>query len=224
MLSLLLLACALGDDPVVTGAVTTAVRIRPKTIAGIKNDPKCDCLHETTPKSEDLVVGEGGGVKWALVRVTQGLEGKTFAPPQAAVLLDQRGCLYTPHVVGVMVGQAVEFRNSDNMLHNVHGIPFVNKEFNFAQLKGAADRRIFPKPEVFKVVCNVHPWMGAYVGVVEHPYFAVTDAEGRFTIKGLPPGKYTLEVWHETLKAASVEISVAGKETKVPPIELVAKP
>lgn len=224
MLPLLLLACALGDDPVVTGTVTTAVRIRPSTISGIKGDPKCDCLHASTPKTENLVVGEGGGLKWALVRITKGLEGKSFTPPQEPVVLDQRGCVYAPHVVGVMVGQPVEFRNSDDMLHNVHGIPFDNKEFNLAQLKGAADRRTFPKPEIFKVICNVHPWMGAHVGVFEHPYFAVTDAEGRFTIKGLPPGKYSLEVWHETLKASSAEITVAGKETRVPPIELVAKP
>ena len=109
------------------------------------------------------------------------------------------------------------------MLHNVHGLPFANREFNFGIFKGQAMQRTFAKPEIFKVKCDVHGWMAAWIGVFDHPYFAMTDADGRFTIKGLPPGKYTLEVWHERLKGPPAEITVEGKETKVPAFVLVPK-
>lgn len=221
---ILALVVSLADEEtLVSGVVRTDLKVRPKKLQAIENDPKCACLHETTPKADNLVVGSDGGVKWAIVRVTKGLEGKTFAPPAEPVKLDQKGCVYAPHVVAAMTGQPVEFRNSDPMLHNIHGLPFDNREFNFAQQGGAADVRKFPKPEIFKVKCDVHPWMGAWIGVFEHPYFAVTDDGGRFAIKNLPAGKYTLEVWHEGLKGPAVEITVEGKETKVPPITLVEK-
>lgn len=223
LLALLLLASTSPADekPVLSGTVKTARKVRPKPEGGIKGDPKCACLHEEVPKVDTLVVAEDGGVQWALVRITKGLEGKSFTPPKEPVVLDQKGCVYVPHVVGAMAGQPVEFRNSDDMLHNVNAVAFDNPGFNIAQLKGAVDRRTFARPEILKVVCNVHPWMAARIGVFDHPYFAVTDAAGRFEIKGLPPGKYSLEAWHEELKGEPQEVVVGGKDAK--PVEFVLK-
>lgn len=216
--------CALGgDEALVSGVVRTDVKVRAKPNKAIENDEKCKCLHEETPKVDDLVVAADGGVRWAFVRVVKGLEGGSFEPPTAPAVLDQKGCLYAPRVLGVQVGQPVEFRNGDPVNHNCRGLPFDNKGFNFNQLPGASDRRTFGKPEIFNLRCDYHPWMSAWIGVFDHPYYAVTDAEGRFAIKGLPPGRYTLEAWHERLKAPAVEITVAGKETIVPAFAMAEK-
>jgi hypothetical protein len=129
-------------------------------------------------------------------------------------VLDQRGCRYTPHVFGVQVGQPVEIVNSDPTLHNVHAMPKTNDEFNFGQpVQGMRMRRTFSKPEVMVPVrCDVHGWMNAYAGVVTHPFHAVTTADGAFAIKGLPPGKYTLEAWHERLGTQTQTITIDGKK------------
>jgi plastocyanin len=201
------------EETVLTGTVTTALRARPKRLLEIEGDAKCNCLHEKTPKDESLAISPDGGVKWALVRITKGLEGKAFTPPKQAARLDQKGCLYAPRVVGLMTGQPIEITNSDDLLHNIHGLSF-EKEFNRAQLLGARDTFMFAKPEIFKIKCEIHPWMAAHIGVFDHPYFAVTDEAGRFTIKGLPAGTYTLEAWHEQLKGTPAVVVVAGKETK----------
>ena len=175
----------------------------------LEGDPPCCALHKETPKLDTLVVDPAGGVRWSFVYVKKGLEGKTFEPPKEPVTIDQKGCLYTPHLVGAVVGQTVNFRNSDKMLHNVHGIPFLNKEFNFGQTEGAVNGVKFTQAEVpAKVVCNVHTWMASYVCVVDHPYFAVTDAAGSFEIKGLPAGTYTLGVWHEGLACPDRDLTV----------------
>jgi plastocyanin len=224
----LMLACmastSLADEEtLVTGAVRSDLKVRAKPVKAIEGDPKCACLHDKLPVYEDLLIGADGGVKWAIVRVTKGLEGRTFDAPKTPALIDQKGCCYSPYVTGVQTGQPVEFKNSDGFLHNVHGLPFDNKEFNFGQQRGAIEEKRFPKPEIFKVKCDVHPWMSAWIGVFDHPYFAITDAEGRFTIKNLPPGKYTLEVWHEKLKGPSLDLTVEGKETRAPAFTLVEK-
>lgn len=228
MLQILLLACALGDEGTVTGTVTTAHRERTGIVSGLPNDPACACLHEAKPKRDDLLIAESGGVKNAFVWVAEGLPPAEHAAPAEAVVLDQKGCLYTPRVVAVRTGQPLEFRSQDNMLHNVHGFPFDNPGFNFAMLQGQAVQKKFGKPEIFKVKCDIHPWMGAVVGVFEHPFFAITDAEGKFAIKGLPPGKYGLQVSHERLARRGakelVPLVVQGASTSLPPIELVARP
>ncbi len=202
---------------------------KPKVNKALAGDQACANCHDKIPLKDDLVVSEAGGVRWAFVYVKKGLEGKEFKPPATAVKIDQVGCLYTPHMVGVMVGQPVNFMNSDPMNHNVHGLPFTNKEFNFAQLP-KTDRDVkFTAPEVMvKVKCDIHPWMGVWIGVVDHPFYAVTDAEGKFEIKGLPQGAYTLGVWHEGLETldatneitivvkAAVQVDVALKPKKAP--------
>jgi len=201
---LLLVPAAAGEDSfLVTGTVQFPGPVPParpnKAMAG---DPACCALHAALPPRDNLVLDPKGGVRWAFVYVKKGLEGREFPPPAGPVRIEQTGCAFSPHVVGVMAGQAVSFKNSDPMLHNIQGLGFQNKAFNFGQLQDGVRDVTFPNPErMFKIVCNVHPWMSAHIGVVEHPFFAVTDAQGAFALPKLPPGTYTLGVWHEELEA-----------------------
>jgi len=175
----------------------------------LEGDPPCCAIHEKVPPVDALVVDPAGGVRWSFVYVKKGLEGKSYEPPKEPVTIDQKGCVYAPHLVGALTGQLVNFRNTDPMLHNVHPTPFTNKEYNFGQVEGAVSGVRFTQAEVpIRVVCNVHPWMVAYVCVVDHPFFAVTDAAGAFLIKGLPAGTYTLGVWHEGLAGPDQELTV----------------
>jgi hypothetical protein len=212
---LLLPAAAEEKTFTVSGTVTLPGPVpAPKPNKRLAGDLPCCALHPNPPPLEDLVVDGNGGVRWAFVYIKKGLEGKEFVPPQAPVTIDQQGCLYAPHVAGAQVGQLVNFRNGDPMLHNVHGLPFTNKEFNFGQPKGAVSGVRFPEAEVpVKVICNVHPWMGAFVCVVDHPFFAVTDAAGKFEIRNLPPGTYTIGLWHEGVQAADQVITVNANQT-----------
>ena len=162
-----------------------------------------------------------------LVYVAKGLEGKKFAPPKEAVVLDQAGCVYRPHVVGVMVGQTLQIRNSDSTLHNVIGNLKTNKGFNEGMsVKDGTIEKVFQNPE-FKADfrCFMHPWMVAFVHVMEHPYFAITGSDGSFTLKGLPPGEYEIAALHESsrfeLAPERVKVTVAAGETKT--IEFVYK-
>jgi plastocyanin len=160
-----------------------------------------------------LLVGPGNGLQNAFVYVKDGLGDRKFSPPQTPVVLDQKGCKYMPHVFGVQVGQTVTIVNSDPTLHNVHAVPKANSEFNFGQaVKGMKTNRVFDKPEVMVPFrCDVHGWMAAYGGVLSHPYFAVSNADGSFEIKGLPAGTYTVEVWHERLGTQTTTVTVDGK-------------
>jgi hypothetical protein len=156
-------------------------------------------------------------------------EGAKPAPPAApAPLLDQVGCEYTPYMLGVQAGQSFNVKNSDSVLHNVHAIPRPgsgNKEKNIGQpVKGMVSPFMFEKPEVLvKFKCDVHPWMFAYVGVVEHPYFAVTDKDGNYKISGLPAGDYTVEVTHLKAGSKSEKIKVGADEKKTQDFALEAK-
>jgi plastocyanin len=147
------------------------------------------------------------------VYVKDGLGTRTYATPTTPVALDQKGCRYVPHVVGVQVGQPVLIANSDATLHNVNSAPKNNRGFNFGQVPSTpAVTRTFDKPEIgVPFRCDVHSWMNAYAGVVPHPFFAVTDANGAFEIKGLPPGTYEIEAWHEQLGTQTQSVTVDGK-------------
>jgi hypothetical protein len=172
----------------------------PPTSAPIAFDANCGKLHSSPVMNQSYLVGNGGGLAEAFVYVKAGLEG-TFIAPTNTPLLDQIDCIYTPNVMGVMTGQTFLVRNSDALMHNVHSLPKPgtgNKERNVAQpVKGMKTPFVAHNPEVLlKFRCDVHPWMSAYVGVVEHPFFAVTDKDGNFTIANLPSGKYTIAAVH----------------------------
>ncbi|MFA6235969.1 MAG: urate hydroxylase PuuD [Bacteriovorax sp.] len=160
--------------------------------------------------SNEIIVNNGK-LQNVLIRITKGLEGKTFTDvPKDAALLDQKNCQYSPRVLAVRVGQKVDFKNSDPIFHNIRSVTQSNKNFNIPMPK--KDQRItmvFDKPEIFlQSKCSVHPWMGAYIAVMDHPYFSVSDKKGEFKIMNLPPGKYTLEAWHEVFGTQTVELEI----------------
>ena len=212
-------ALALGATTLASaGSLTGSVKYEGK-VPNLKPidmaaDPNCAKKHGSTPqKNEALVLGNGNTLGNVLVYVKSGLPaGKTFPAPKTPVVMDQKGCHYTPHVLGVMVGQPFKVLNSDGLLHNVHALPKVNKQFNMAMPANRTEAtETFTKAEgVFTVKCDVHPWMNAYVGVFAHPFFAVTKPDGAFSIAGLPAGSYEIEAWHEKLGTKLGKVTVGA--------------
>lgn len=136
--------------------------------------------------------------------------------PDEPVVLTQVKCEYDPHVLGVMAGQKLRITNGDETNHNIHFLPKVNEEYNFSQPKKGMQKDIeLVAEDVFKVKCDVHPWMAAYIRVFEHPFYTVTGKDGTFEIKGLPDGKYTIETWHEKFGTKSAEVTVSGTAAEV---------
>src|SRR5947207_744027 len=178
-------------------------------------DPYCQKANPGLT-TETEIVGKDGAVENVFVYVKDGLGNQTFAAPSEPVTLDQKGCHYTPHVLGIQVGQPLQIVNSDDTLHNVHGLAKANKEFNQGQpIQGMKMTHTFSTKEVmipFK--CDVHGWMNAWIGVLDHPFYAVTAANGTFSLKGLPTGTYSIEAWHEKLGTQTQTITVGAKETK----------
>jgi hypothetical protein len=178
-------------------------------------DDSCGPVHPSITTTRHFVVGKDKGLADVFVYISKGLEGRKFTPPAEARIINQEGCAYLPLVTGVMVGQVLKFKNSDPILHNVHGLPTVNgnQEFNFAQpSQGDIDATkwtaCITQPEVLvKIKCEVHSWMFCYVGVRDNPYFAVSDQDGNFKIPGLPPGDYTLTAYHLKATAGTPGIS-----------------
>lgn len=182
----------------------------------VRMDAECGGFHSEPVLSENLVVNENNTCKWVFVYVKEGLGDRKFNPPAEPVIFDQEGCQYDPHVFGVQTGQTIKILNSDPLLHNIHALPESNRPFNFGMPKKGDEReRAFTKQEIMvKIKCDVHPWMGAYCGVVDHPYFAVTGDDGSFTINNLPPGEYVLEAWHEELGTTTQTVTVGENESK----------
>ena len=205
-------------DPAVAASVAGTVKFAgeaPKLVPiNMGGDVECKETQDGPVYPETVVVNPNGTLKNVFVVVTAGLEGKTFEAPSTPVHIDQQGCTYVPHVVGLQVGQPLEVTNSDPTLHNVHPLPDDNVEWNKSQAAGAgAIEETFSKPEfMIPVKCNIHPWMRAYVNVVEHPFFAVTDENGAFSITGLLPGEYTLRAVHERFEPQESQFTVAAGE------------
>ncbi len=202
-------------DPATMGSIRGTVTFtgqapKPAPI-DMSYDPDC----KGKAFSESLVVNEGSLVN-VFVYVKSGLGDRTFSAPQSPAVINQSGCQYRPHVLGVMTGQPVEFKNEDSTTHNVHVMPKANTEWNRSEMPGAQPfQAAFDNPEIMMPVhCNQHPWMNMYVNVVMSPFFAVTDAAGNFQIKGLPPGKYTLAFVHEKLGEQDRDVVLQAKEIK----------
>ena len=174
--------------------------------------------------NEDLIVGAENALANVLVYVKKGASGK-YEAPKNVVEIDQKGCVYRPHVVVVQVGQTLQIKNSDDTMHNIHSQPALNKEFNEGQGKaGMTSDKVFTVPEIgIKVKCDVHLWMNAWLHVVENPFYKVTGTDGKFSITGLPKGTYEIEAWHEKLGKKSVEVTVGDKEAKTQDFSLKAE-
>jgi plastocyanin len=181
----------------------------------MSGDPACVEAHKGKAYEESVVVNPGGTLSNVFVYVKSGLEGKTFEVPATPVTIDQHGCWFHPRVIGIQTGQTLQVTNSDPVTHNIHPLAEINREWNHSQGQGDAPlARRFIKPEVMiRVKCNIHSWMHAFIGVLEHPYFAATGADGTFEIRNLPPGDYVIEAWQETLGAQEQKVTVSPSGT-----------
>jgi plastocyanin len=211
--------CAMAQVAVagtITGAVLYEGKVPNLKPLAVAAEPMCAKKHPTVP-NEALVLGAGNAMANVVVRVVGGLPaGKSYPAPTAPVTMDQVGCQYVPHVIGLMVGQPFKVLNSDGVLHNVHALPKVNKPFNMAMPPTRKEAtETFAKEEgMFVVKCDVHPWMQSYIGVFSHPFFAVTGSDGKFTIANLPAGTYEVEAWHEKLGTQKTSVTVGASDTK----------
>lgn len=205
-----------ASEATITGKVSFAGEKPVAKTISMDAVPACANQYKGPVKAEDTVVNGNGTLKNVFVYVKSGLPARQWAAPKTAVALDQKGCIYSPRVIGIMVGQDLEISNNDPSMHNVHPLPAKNKEWNTSQApKGEKIVKQFDKEEIMvRFKCNVHPWMVAWVGVVSHPFFAVTGEDGSFSLKGLPPGEYTLEAWHEKLGTQEIKVTVAAKDSK----------
>lgn len=205
-------------DAATAGAVSAAVTFSgtAPSLATVDmgNETTCIEKHDMPPVEPSFVSGPDGGLGNVFVYVKEGLEGLEFPTPSAAVVLDQDGCVYQPHVLGVQTGQNLTIRNSDGILHNINASPEENRPFNVSQPVNMDTNRSFPAPEVMiPVRCDVHGWMRAYIGVLPHPYHAVSAQDGSVALEGLPPGDYVVEAWHEQFGTLTQNVTVATGET-----------
>jgi len=223
--------------PAASAPAAAATPIDPATAAGINGTVKLDGEAPKAAKIDmsqdpackgmnmaENVVATGGHLSNVFVYVKEGLGSRTFAAPKDVVTLDQSGCKYHPHVLGVMTGQTIKIVNSDPTTHNIHPTPKDNREWNESQPPQApALEKAFAREEIMlPVKCNQHPWMRMFVNVVKTPFYAVTGPDGKFEIKGLPPGDYTLAFVQEKMGEQTVKVTLAAKDTKT--VDMTFKP
>jgi plastocyanin len=182
-------------------------------------DAKCMKMHTQPVYFQNTLVNGNGMLQNVFVYIKDGLTNKSYPSPKNPMVIDQEGCMYHPHVFGIQVNQPLRIENSDPVLHNIHAIPKINNAFNFAQPRQGMNSEVtFSEPEIMvRVKCDVHSWMGCYIGVLDHPFYAVTDSVGACDITGLPPGEYNIAAWHEEL--GSVEQKISVKEGTIGNIE-----
>lgn len=189
---------------------------RPKKIRMNDAERHCSAKVKGEIDAEDIVANPKGFVKWAFVYVKSGLEGRRFEMPKEPAVLDQRGFEFVPRVFGMRAGQELRVTCADYTIHVVRCIPFNNPEFNVTMLQDDVITRVFPNPEVMVAFdCTHHAHMKAYAGVLDHPFFAVTDRGGNFEIRGLPAGTYTLAAWCEDRGAKEAKVTVGGETAAV---------
>jgi plastocyanin len=203
-----------GEAAVITGIVNFEGTAPAPEPIDMSEEPACAEKHSGGAVNRSVAVGDNGRLANVFVYVKEGLGDRRFAAAGDAPVMDQDGCMYEPRVLGVQTGQEVTFRNSDGLLHNINAQGSTNRSFNISQPQNMDSRRTFAQQEVMiPVRCDVHGWMEAYVGVVDHPYFAVTGEDGSFRIENLPPGTYTIEAWHEAYGAQTTQVTVAAQQT-----------
>ncbi len=211
-----------GDEATITGVVHFAGEAPPRRKIQMDADPVC-AQKNPNALAEDVVV-TNGKLRNVFIHIKSGAEKWSFPTPQQEVVIDQVGCIYVPHVLGLQRNQPLKIISSDNTNHNIHPAPKNNPEWNVSQPPGAPPIvKTFAREEVMiPVKCNQHPWMRAYIGVLRHPFFAVSKEDGTFEIKGLPPGEYEIEAWHEKYGAQTSKVTLTAKETKT--IEFTYQP
>jgi len=210
-------------------AQPAATPIDPNTVASVNGTVKLDGAAPKPAKIDmsqdpackgtnnaETIVAEGGNLANVFVYVKEGLGDRTFDVPKDSVTLDQQGCKYHPHVLGVMTGQNIEIKNDDQTTHNIHPTPQANREWNESQPPAAAPlEKTFAREEIMlPVKCNQHPWMRMYINVVKSPFYAVTGPDGKYQIKGLPPGDYTVAFVQEKLGEQTQKVTLAAKDSK----------
>ena len=206
----------------IKGTVKLTGKAPERKEVNMKSDPYC--ASQKANQEEDAIVAPGGQLQNVVVRIAKGLSG-AFPPPGQEVVLDQQGCRYQPHVVVAQAGQTVSIKNSDQTLHNVHTYKGPSTLFNQAMVFGMPPlRKKAPGPgDVIKFKCDVHPWMTAWLVVTDNPFFAVTKADGSFSIPNVPPGTYTVEAWHERFGTKTATVTVAADKTAELKLDLAAK-
>ena len=189
----MLTASFAGD---LTGTVTYEGKAPKKKTLRMDSDPVCSAAHQDAVYTESFIVDENGNLANVIVYLKS---ASSDSAPSVAAVIDQNGCMYTPHVFGMQAGQELKILNSDPTMHNIHGLPKLNKEFNFGMPKTVKEKSVtFHKAEdVFVIKCDVHPWMKSYVQVFDHPYFAVTGTDGKYSIPGISAGEYEVVAWQE---------------------------
>lgn len=198
---------AVADAGSISGTVDFTGEAPANAAIDMGEEPTCASKHSTPPTAE-TVVASGGKLGNVFVYIKEGLTGEHAAPSQPATI-NQDGCVYIPHVVGVQVGQELAIQNSDGLLHNIKAAPSANRPFNISQPNNMTSTRTFSTAEIMiPVQCDVHGWMQMYIGVTTHPYFAVSSTDGSFTIANVPPGTYTVEAWHEKYGVQTQQVTV----------------
>ena len=214
-------AAAPAVDPATAATVTGRVEFSGTApimqLIDVASEAVCHTRSETEPVyAENVVLNDNGTLSNVFVYVKDGLEGKNFPASSEPVVLDQIGCQYQPHVIGIQVGQPLKIKNSDDgVLHNIHALSEGRNGFNCGMPKVMESTKKFKKPEVMvRIKCDVHGWMAAYAGVVDHPFFGVTGEDGSFEFPPLPPGDYVIESWHEEYGTQTQNVTVGASETK----------
>ena len=209
------------------GTVSGAVRmIGPQAVAtriDMAADPACLKMHPSPVMGDEVVTGPNGALKNAIVYISEGIGNRSFDPPTVPAVFEQKGCTYSPRILGIRARQTLRLINSDPTTHNIHPVPQNNREWNMSQFPGSPPiEQTFAREEIIPVKCNVHPWMKGYIAVFKHPYFAVTDQNGGFELKNVPPGEYTIEAWHEKYGVLTQKVTLGPNQTKA--LEFVFRP
>ena len=202
----------------ITGTVTYEGAIPKFREIKMDADPICLSKHGKKVFPQTLVLGPDKTMANVFVRVKDGIFDDTYPAPIEPIIITQEGCMYDPHVIGLMVGQPLKILNPDGTLHNVHVLSKINPEFNLAMPKFRRETtKVFGKAEfMFPIKCDVHPWMSAWISVMDHPFFDITGEDGEFRIESVPSGRFTVEAWHEKLGTVSESVLVSpGSESKI---------
>jgi plastocyanin len=204
-----------GGGASVRGTVKFQGSVPPQKPINMAADPSCAKQHAAPVFAQEIMADAKGHLQNVIVFVSEGLGDRKFDPPTEPVVINQKGCMFWPHVLALRANQPLEMINNDSTAHNIHPIPANNREWNKAEVPGSKLSESFPREEIaIPVKCNVHPWMRGYVAVFKHPYFAVTSKDGSFDLSNLPPGTYTIQAWHEKFGTTTQKITVGASETK----------